>query len=110
MTSRSADIAATILLLLLHAALAFLGALGVGLSVMGLDPCGYVACGDERWATVGVAVAFVGGIVLVGADLVVCVRRLAGGRRAWFVAVLFTLGQVAVVAAGLGLVAAAGPA
>jgi hypothetical protein len=75
-----ADITATVVLLIGHAALAFLSALWVGLSVMGLDPCGYVECGDERWAVIGVKTAFIGGPVLVVADLLVSIWRLANGK------------------------------
>lgn len=106
---RGLDVAATTALLGVHGALAFCTALWVGLSVMILDPCGYVACGDERWAAVGVRVAYVGALVLVLADLVLSLWRLVAAKRSWFIPVIFILAQLATAAVGFALVRAAGP-
>jgi hypothetical protein len=106
---RLVDIAATIVLLIGHVVLAFFAFLVVGLSVMGTDPCGYVQCGDQRWAGVGVETAMFGGLVLVVADLVVSTMRMARGRLAWFVPVIFCVAQVGLGIAGFAIVSLAGP-
>jgi hypothetical protein len=61
---RPVDIAATIVLLIGHAALALFTYLAAGLVVMGTDPCGYMRCGDQQWAEVGVLTAMIGGLNL----------------------------------------------
>ena len=106
---RPVDMAATIALLIGHGVVAVLTYLVVGLSVMSTDSCSYRACGSQVWAEVGVQGVLFGGIVLVVADLVICIRRMSKGRRAWFVPLLFYLAQVALAAAGWGMVSLAGP-
>lgn len=106
---RGADVIVTGGLLIAHAVLAFLCVLAVSAFVMGLDPCGYVQCGDERWAGVGVRIALIGALVLVPADVGVSMWRLTAGRHAWFVPLLFCLAQIGTAAIGLAFVSAAGP-
>ena len=47
--NRSADIAATVVLLFAHAVLVALTLAVLGLMVMGTDPCCSVKCGDPAW-------------------------------------------------------------
>jgi uncharacterized membrane protein YhaH (DUF805 family) len=76
---------------------------------MGTDPCGYERRGDEQWAEVGVLTAMIGWLILIIADLIVSARRMAKGRLAWFVPVLFCVAQVGLGAAGWAIVSRAGP-
>jgi hypothetical protein len=50
-----------------------------------------------------------GGFFLVIADLVVSIGRMAKGKLAWFVPLLFCVAQVGLGAAGFGIVSLAGP-
>ena len=77
--------------------------------MMGTDPCGYVQCGNQEWANVGVLTAMIGGVVLVVVDLVVSIVRMAKGKPAWFVPVIFCVVQVGLGVAGFALVSLAGP-
>lgn len=107
--SRAVDISAAVVALVAHAALAVLSVGWIALSVMTLDPCAYVECGDERWAWVGIRTAQIGGGVLVLADLVITGWRLTTGRRAWFVPILFCIAQIVLAAIGFEFMSAAGP-
>ena len=83
--SRTADIASTIVLLMVHAFLwAATGAL-LGLFVMVTDPCGYQRCGDPAWIDRAMWLGLGAGGVIVVADLVLAVSRLARRRLAVFV-------------------------
>ncbi len=106
---RPGDIAATIVLLIVHAALAVITYFVVGLSAMGTDSCSYRACGDQRWAGVGVESSLWGGLVLVVADLAISIAWMGKGRRTWFVPLLFCIAQVGLAVAGFALVSLAGP-
>ena len=96
-------------LVVAHAVLAAVTTLWVGLSVMGLDPCAYVACGDERWAHIGVATGMIGGLILLLADIgAVCVR-IAALKPAWFIPVVMCVAQGLLTAGALQIVSWAGP-
>ena len=47
--SQATDIAATLVLLIVHGFLFGATVVLLGLLVMGTDPCGYVKCGDPAW-------------------------------------------------------------
>ena len=100
--SRTADIVSTIVLLMVHAFLwAATGAL-LGLLVMGTDPCGYQRCGDPAWIDRAMWLGLGAGGIIVAADLVLAVSRLARRRLAFFVPLI---GCAAQLALGLGAAA-----
>lgn len=76
------DVTATLILAVGHVALAIFSTFWVMASVMGLDPCGYVECGEEKWAGVGVYFAIVGSLVLLFADWCVIAYRWTAGKPA----------------------------
>ncbi|RDH75289.1 hypothetical protein DVS77_26680 [Mycolicibacterium moriokaense] len=92
-----------------HAALTAITTMWVSLSVMGLDPCAYVACGQEHWAHVGVITAMIGGVTLFFADLGAVVARISAHKPAWFIPPSMCVAQGLLATACLIVVSWAGP-
>ena len=107
--SRTADIASTIVLLMVHAFLwAATGAL-LGLFVMVTDPCGYQRCGDPAWIDRAMWLGLGAGGVIVVADLVLAVSRLARRRLAVFVPLIGCAAQLALGIGAAAMEMLAGP-
>ena len=100
--SRPADIAATLVLLIVHGALFGATIVLLGLLVMSTDPCGSVKCGDPAWIDRAMRLGIWGGAAILIADFVVAVYLLVRQRVAFFVPIV---GCVAQVALGIGAVA-----
>jgi hypothetical protein len=100
--SQASDIAATLVLLMVHGLL--LGATGVllGLLVMVTDPCGSVQCGDPAWIDRAMRLGIWAGAAILIADFVVAVYLLARRRVAFLVPII---GCVAQLALGIGAAA-----
>ena len=106
---RPLDITATILLLIGHAVLQTAIAFFVALAVMGTDPCGYVKCGDQKWAWIGPEIAHYGGWILVIADVAVSIFLIVKGRVAWFVPVGFAFAGIVLGVICRWIISLAGP-
>ena len=97
--SRPADIAATLVLLIVHGALFGATLVLLGLLVMVTDACGSVKCGDPAWIDRAMRLGMWGGASILIADFVVAVYLLIRRRVAIFVPII---GCVAQVALGIG--------
>jgi hypothetical protein len=97
--SQAADIAATIVLLMVHAFLFGATIVLLSLLVMGTDPCGSVKCGDPAWIDRAMTLGIWAGGAVAITDLVVAVYRLVRGKVAFFIPII---GCVAQVALGIG--------
>src|ERR1700758_4344585 len=100
--SRPADIAATLVLLIVHGALFGATIVLLGLLVMGTDPCGSVKCGDPAWIQRAMRLGIWGGAAVLIADFVVATYLLVRQKVAFFVPII---GCVAQVALGIGAAA-----
>ena len=100
--SRPADIAATLVLLIVHGALFGATIVLLGLLVMGTDPCGSVKCGDPAWIERAMRLGIWGGAAVLIADFVVATYLLVRQKVAFFVPII---GCVAQVALGIGAAA-----
>jgi hypothetical protein len=79
--NRPADIAATLVLLIVHGALFGATIVLLGLFVMITDPWGDVKCGDPAWIDRAMRLGIWGGAAVLLADVVVAVYLLA--RHRW---------------------------
>jgi hypothetical protein len=100
--SRPADIAATLVLLIVHGFLFGATIVLLGLLVVGTDQCGCVKCGDPAWIDRGMRLGTWGGGAILITDFVVTVYLLVRRRETFFVPIL---GCVAQVALGIGAAA-----
>ena len=106
---RTADIVATIALLIVHGFLwAATGAL-LGLLVMVTDPCDYQRCGDPAWIDRAMWVGLGAGVAVGIVDLVFAIRRLVQRKTAFFVPLIGCAAQLALGAGAAGLEMLAGP-
>jgi hypothetical protein len=107
--SRTADIVSTIVLLMVHAFLwTATGAL-LGLFVMVTDPCGYQRCGDPAWIDRAMWLGLGAGGIIVVAEVVLAVSRLARRRLAFFVPLIGCAAQLALGIGAVTLEMLAGP-
>jgi hypothetical protein len=97
--SRTADIAATLVLLIVHGLLLGTTAVLLGLLVMVTDPCGSVKCGDPAWIDRAMKLGIWGGAAVLIADFAVAGYLLARRKVAFFVPII---GCVAQLALGIG--------
>ncbi len=100
--SQASDIAATLVLLMVHGLLLGTTVVLLGLLVMVTDPCGSVKCGDPAWIDRAMRLGIWGGAAILIADFVVAVYLLARRRVAFFVPII---GCVAQLALGIGAAA-----
>lgn len=105
----TADIVATLVLLVIHGGLYGATFVVLGLLVMSTDPCGYQKCGDPAWIDRAMNLGTWGGAALLVADVVVAVYLLVRGRRAFFVPIIGCLAQVALAALAVAMELRAGP-
>lgn len=105
----TADIVATLVLLVIHGGLYGATFVVLGLLVMSTDPCSYQKCGDPAWIDRAMNLGTWGGAALLVADVVVAVYLLVRGRRAFFVPIIGCLAQVALAALAAAMELRAGP-
>ncbi len=107
--NRTADIAITIVLLVVHAFLYAATVALLGLLVMVTDSCGYQRCGDQAWLDRAMWLGLGAGGAIFLADLVVAVSRLARRRVAFFVPVVGCMAQLALAIGAAAMESLAGP-
>lgn len=105
----TADIVATLVLLVIHGGLFGATFVVLGLLVMSTDPCGYRKCGDPAWIDRAMNLGTWGGGAILVADVVVAVYLLLRKRRAFFVPIIGCVAQVALAAAAVAMELRAGP-
>ena len=107
--SRPADIAATLLVLLVHGFLLGATVVVLGLLVMGTDPCGSVKCGDPAWVDRAMMLGLWGGAAVLIADFAVAVYLLTRHRTAFYVPIIGCVAQVALTIGAAAMESLAGP-
>jgi hypothetical protein len=107
--SRPADIAATLVLLIVHGALFGATIVLLGLLVMGTDPCGAVKCGDPAWIDRAMRLGIWGGAAILLADFVVAIYLLIRHRVAFYVPIIGCVGQLALGIGAAAMELLAGP-
>jgi hypothetical protein len=105
----TADIVATLVLLVIHGGLYGATFVVLGLLVMSTDPCSYQKCGDPAWIDRAMNVGTWGGAAVLVVDVVVAVYLLVRKRRAFFVPIIGCVAQVALAAAAAAMELRAGP-
>lgn len=106
---RGLDAVVAIALLVAHVMVAMGATMVVGFAVMGLDPCGYRACGNPLWANIGLSAVLIAAVALPVADLVLIVSRLVKRRPAWPVPLVFCAVHFGVGVVCFALMVASGP-
>ena len=106
---RTADIASTIVLLMVHAFLWAATAALLGLFVMVTDPCGSQRCGDPAWIDRAMWLGLGAGAVVFVADLVVAIHRLVRRKVAFFVPLIGCAAQLGLAIGAAAMEWQAGP-
>jgi hypothetical protein len=106
---RPANVAATLVLLLVHGFLLAATVVLLGLGVMGTDACGSVKCGDPAWIDRAMMLGVWGGAAVLVADVAVAVFLLVRRRTAFFVPIIGCLAQVALAVGAAAMEWQAGP-
>ena len=104
-----ADIAATLVLLVVHGLLLGVTVALLNLLVMGTDPCGAVKCGDPVWLDRSMKVGVWAGAALFIADLVVTACLLVRRKLAFFVPLIGCVVQVGLAIGAAAMESLAGP-
>jgi hypothetical protein len=107
--SRPADIAVTVVLLIVHGFLLAATVVLLGLLVMGTDPCGAVKCGDPAWIDRAMMLGIWGGAAVLVADFAVSVFLLVRRRTAFFVPIIGGVAQVGLTIGAAAMESLAGP-
>jgi hypothetical protein len=107
--SRTAQVAATLILLVVHAGLFGVTFALLGLLVMSTDPCGSVKCGDPAWIDRAMGLATWGGGAVLLVDFVVAGYLLVQRRKAFVAPIIGSVTQVALAAAAVAMELQAGP-
>lgn len=105
----TADLVATLVLLVVHGGLFGATYVLLGLLVMTTDPCGSQKCGDPAWIDRAMNLGIWGGAALLLVDIAVAVALLARARRAFFVPLIGCIAQVALAIAAAAMEFQAGP-
>jgi hypothetical protein len=108
--SRPADVAATVVLLIVHGFLLAATVVLLGLFVMRTDPCGSVKCGDPAWIDRAMMLGIWGGAAVLVADVAVAVFLLIRRRTAFFVPIIGCVAQVGLTIGAAAMESLAGPA
>ena len=106
---RGLDLALAIPLLAVHAMIVMGTLMMVGFAAMGLDPCSYRACGDPRWADMGLSIVAISAAALPVADVILVIVQSARRRRAWPIPLVFCAVHLIVGAVCFALMLASGP-
>ncbi|MGO9929189.1 MAG: hypothetical protein ACLPLP_24560 [Mycobacterium sp.] len=105
----AANIAATLVLLIVHGFL-FTATIGLlGLLVMGTDPCGAVKCGDPAWIDRAMMLGIWAGAAVLIADFVVAVYLLIRRKTAFYVPIIGCVAQVGLAIGAAAMESLAGP-
>jgi hypothetical protein len=107
--SRPADIAVTLVLLVVHGFLLAATVVLLGLLVMGTDPCGAVKCGDPAWIDRAMLLGIWGGAAVLVADFAVGVFLLVRRRTAFFVPIIGCVAQVGLTIGAAAMESLSGP-
>lgn len=107
--TRPADLAGTLVLLIVHGCVFGATFAVLGLLVMATDPCGSVKCGDPAWIDRAMTLATWGGGAILLADVLVAGFRLVRRRRAFFVPIIGCVAQVALAIGAVAMELQAGP-
>jgi hypothetical protein len=107
--NRPADIAATLVLLIVHGFLLGATYALLGLLVMVTDPCGAVKCGDPAWIDRAMRLGIWGGAAVFIADLTVAVYLLIRRKVAFFVPIIGCVAQVGLAIGAAAMEWQAGP-
>ena len=106
---RPANIAATLVLLIVHGFL-FTATIGLlGLLVMSTDPCGPVKCGDPAWIDRAMMLGIWAGAAVLVADFVVSVYLLIRRKMAFYVPIIGCVAQVGLAIGAAAMESLAGP-
>jgi hypothetical protein len=105
----TADIVATLILLVVHGCLFGATFALLGLLVMTTDPCGSVKCGDPAWIDYAMTLGIWGGAALLLIDIVIAGYLLVRQQRAFFVPILGCVAQVALAIGAVSMELQAGP-
>lgn len=108
-TTNTADLVATLVLLVVHGGLFAATYVLLGLLVMSTDPCGYQKCGDPAWIDRAMNLNIWAGATLLVIDIAVAVVLLVRRKRAFFVPIIGSLAQVALAVAAAAMELRAGP-
>ncbi|ANR92403.1 MULTISPECIES: DUF6264 family protein [Mycobacterium avium complex (MAC)] len=108
-TTNTADLVATLVLLVVHGGLFAATYVLLGLLVMSTDPCGYQKCGDPAWIDRAMNLNIWAGAALLVLDIAVAVVLLVRRKRAFFVPIIGCLAQVALAVAAAAMELRAGP-
>ncbi|AGL35666.1 MULTISPECIES: DUF6264 family protein [Mycobacterium avium complex (MAC)] len=108
-TTNTADLVATLVLLVVHGGLFAATYVLLGLLVMSTDPCGYQKCGDPAWIDRAMNLNIWAGAALLVIDIAVAVVLLVRRKRAFFVPIIGCLAQVALAVAAAAMELRAGP-
>jgi hypothetical protein len=107
--SRTTHIAATLILLVVHAGLFGATLALLGLLVMSTDACGSVKCGDSTWIDRAMGLGTWGGGAILLVDFVVAGYLLLRRRRAVVSPIVGCIAQVALAIAAVAMELQAGP-
>lgn len=108
-TTNTADLVATLVLLVVHGGLFAATYVLLGLLVMSTDPCGYQKCGDPAWIDRAMNLNIWAGAALLVIDIAVAVVLLVRRKRAFFIPIIGCLAQVALAVAAAAMELRAGP-
>jgi hypothetical protein len=106
---KPANVAATVVLLLVHGFLLAATVVLLGLFAMGTDPCGTVKCGDPAWIDRAMLLGIWGGAAVLVADVAVAVFLLVRRRTAFFVPIIGCAAQVGLAIGAAAMESLAGP-
>ena len=104
---RRVDILTTIVLLIVHAALAGGTAL-LPFGAIDNDACSYLHCADQAWFSQAFGVAVLASGLLFVADLAVALLRVSRHKRAFVVPIIGCMAQVALALASYTMIREAG--
>lgn len=106
---KPANVAATVVLLIVHGLLLAATVVLLGLFVMGTDPCGAVKCGDPAWIDRAMMLGIWGGGAVLVADVAVAVFLLIRRRTAFLVPLIGCVVQVGLTIGAAAMESLAGP-
>jgi hypothetical protein len=111
MTTRSqpANIAATLVLLIVHGLLLGATVVLLGLLVMVTDPCGSVKCGDPAWIDRAMKLGVWAGAAVFAVDVVTASYLLMRRKSAFFVPIIGCVAQVGLAVGAAAMEWQAGP-
>jgi hypothetical protein len=107
--SLSANIAATLVLLIVHGFLLGATVVLLGLLVMVTDPCGAVKCGDPAWLDRATVLGIWAGAAVFLIDIAASVYLLAKSKKAFVAPIIGCVAQVGLAVGAAAMEWLAGP-